>query len=160
MGRKDSNQRNKQTRLWSMYYCLSLIALILVTSHLHFNLYITYISGIGFFVHKLRNLDDHTAAFIVKKLLEGCRRSRSVRDVRAPLTEAILQRICSALSEVCYSPYGSYLSYAIFLTAYIGLLLVSEVVFTSPMQANRSLLFSDVKFIRNPSALLVAINAS
>ena len=119
----------------------------------------TYISGIGFF-HKLRNLEDPTAAFIVKKLLEGCRRSRPVRDVRAPLTEAILQKICSVLPEVCYSPYESYLFRAAFLTAYFGLLRVSKLVFTSPMQANRPLLFSDVKVIRNPSALLVSIKAS
>ena len=92
--------------------------------------------------------------------MEDCRRSRPVKYVREPLTEAILQRICSALPEVYYSPYESYLSHAIFLIAYIGLLLVSEVVFTSPMQAHRSLLFSGVKFIRNPSALLVSIKAS
>ena len=58
----------------------------------------TYISGIGFF-HKLRNLEDPTAAFIVKKLLEGCRRSPPVRDVCAPLTGHITKNLlCIARS--------------------------------------------------------------
>lgn len=119
----------------------------------------TYLSGIGSY-HKLLNLYDPTAAFIIKKMLEGCRRTRPRKDVRAPITEAILQKICSLLPDICYSIYEHYLFQAAYLTAYFGLLRVSELVFTSPMQANRPLLFSDVQVVNDPKALVVSIRAS
>ena len=100
----------------------------------------SYISGVGFY-HKLRNMKDPTAAFIIKKMLEGCKRSRPRKDVRAPITEAILQKICLILPNICYSPYENYLFRAAYLTAYFGLLRVSEIVFTSPIQAQWPLLF-------------------
>ena len=46
-----------------------------------------YLLGISFH-HKLYNLEDPTAAFIVKKLLEGRRRMRPRHDKRAPFTES------------------------------------------------------------------------
>ena len=119
----------------------------------------TYISGVGFY-YKLRNMKDPTAAFIIKKMLEGCKRSRPRKDVRAPITEAILQKICLILPNICYSPYENYLFRAAYLTAYFGLLRVSELVFTSPIQAQRPLLFSDVQIVQNPKALVVSIRAS
>ena len=115
----------------------------------------TYISGIGFF-YKLRSLADRCQKAVgrLQKITPSKRRSCT------PQRGHIAKKICSVLPEVCYSPHESYLFRAAFLTAYFGLLRVSELVFTSPMQANRPLLFSDVKVIGNPSALLVSIKAS
>ena len=119
----------------------------------------TYVSGISFY-HKTHNLEDPTAVFIVKKLLEGFRRKRQRRDVRAPIIEAILQKICSVLSDICFSTYESCLFKASYLPAYNGLLRVSEIVFTNHINANRPLLFSDVQFTDGSQAVLISIRVS
>lgn len=119
----------------------------------------TYLSGISFH-HKLHNLEDPTASFMVKKLLEGCKRMRHNRDVRAPITEPILLRICSVLPNVCFSGYESCLFKAVYLTAYFGLLRVSEIVFTSPLHANRPLLYSDVLLTEGAKSLIISIRLS
>ncbi|MCG7866998.1 MAG: hypothetical protein JAY74_11595, partial [Candidatus Thiodiazotropha taylori] len=68
----------------------------------------TYASGLSFF-HKLYNLTDPTEFFVVKKLLEGCKRLRKRRDVRAPISKPILVRICSVLPAICASNYETLL---------------------------------------------------
>lgn len=119
----------------------------------------TYISGISFY-HKLRDINDPTATFIVKKLLEGCKRIRPRKDVRAPITEEILSKICIVLPDICYSSYESCLFKAAYLTAYYGLLRVSETVFTSQIQADRPLQSSDVQVIESSLALIISIRVS
>lgn len=46
----------------------------------------SYISGISY-VHKLRQLRDPADLFIVKKSLEGLRRLKRTKDLRAPISE-------------------------------------------------------------------------
>ena len=119
----------------------------------------TYVSGISFY-HKIHNLEDPTAVFIVKKLLEGFRRTRQRRDVRAPITVAILQKVCSVLPDICFSTYESCLFKAAYLVAYFGLLRVSEIVFTNQINANRPLLYSDVQVTDGSQAVLISIRVS
>ena len=103
---------------------------------------------------------DTTATFIVKKLLEGCRRTRPQRDVRAPITEAMLGKLCAVLPGICFSRYETILFKAAFLTAYFGLLRVSEVVFTNQFQAFKPLLRTDVQFEDESRALIISIRVS
>lgn len=103
----------------------------------------TYISGISF-VHKIRDWPDPTEQFIVKKLVEGCRRSRPRRDQRAPITLPVLTKVVAALPAVCYSNYEAKLFTAAYLLAYYGMLRVSEIVFTTQAQANKPLLVDDL----------------
>lgn len=119
----------------------------------------TYISGISFH-HKLHQWTDPTAFFIVKKLLEGCRRMRPRSDTRAPITDEILKSICNALPFVCFSQYEATLFKATYLLAYFGLLRVSELVFTSNMLANRPLQTCDVQIETAAQALIVSIRLS
>ena len=119
----------------------------------------TYVSGISCY-HKIHNLEDPTAVFIVKKLLEGFRRTRQRRDVRAPITEAILQKVCPVLPDICFSTYESCLFKAAYLVAYFGLLRVSEIVFTNQINANRPLLYSDVQVTDGSQAVLISIRVS
>lgn len=119
----------------------------------------TYMSGISFY-HKLRDLKDPTALFIVKKLLEGCRRIRPRQDVRAPITEEILNKICIMLPDICYSFYETCLLKAACLTAYYGLLRVSEIVFTCQIQADRPLQPADVQVVESSLALIISIRVS
>lgn len=119
----------------------------------------TYLSGISFH-HKLYHLEDYTAAFIIRKLLEGCRRIRPRYDIRAPITEQVLNRICAVLPEICFSQYECVLFTAAYAAAYYGLMRVSEVVFTSHLQASRPLLKTDVWLGEGENVLFIAIRAS
>lgn len=119
----------------------------------------TYLSAISFH-HKIYDMLDPTTAFVVKKLLEGCRRIRPSYDVRAPITELILARICSVLPEICFSNYECILFKAAFVIAYYGLLRVGEIVFTNPLQANRPLLRTDVWLGEGANVLFISIRVS
>ena len=77
----------------------------------------TYMSSISF-IQKLKNMDDLICSFIIKKMLEGFRCLRSIRDVRLPITKELLVKICSVLQSVCYSAYESILFKAAFCSAY------------------------------------------
>lgn len=119
----------------------------------------SYLSGVAFY-HKLQNYPDPTAAFVVKKLLEGFKRSRRRYDIRAPITENILRRICTVLPDICYSDYEACLFKSAYLLAYFALLRVSEIVFSSYIQADRPLLSEDVKLLHDHTALIITIRLS
>lgn len=119
----------------------------------------TYLSGISF-LHKLHNWNDPTDLFVIRKLLEGCRRIRLRSDVRAPITEAILKSICLSLPFVCTSLYETKLFKAAYFLAFFGLLRVSELVHTTDILHNRPLSASDVKIESGASAVLVTIRYS
>lgn len=117
----------------------------------------TYMSSISF-IHKLKNMDDPTCSFIIKKMLEGFRRLRSIRDVRLPITKELLVKICSALQSVCYSAYESILFKAAFCLAYFGLFRVGELVHTDQRQAGYAVQLADINV--NSNALSVRIRRS
>ncbi|MCG7876876.1 MAG: hypothetical protein N0C90_11155 [Candidatus Thiodiazotropha endolucinida] len=119
----------------------------------------TYTSGISF-QHKLYHWNDPTDLFIIKKLLDGCRRIRPKSDVRAPITISTLKSICHALPFVCFSPYEVLLFKAAYLLAFFGLLRVSELVFTCNMYRNRPLTARDVRIDKDSSAVIVTIRFS
>lgn len=118
-----------------------------------------HLSGLSFH-HKLFDLQDPTTCFIIKKLLEGCRRTRPRHDIRAPITEPLLAKICAVLPEFCWSHYESTLFAAAYTIAYHGLMRVSEVVFTNQLQANRPLLESDVWLGEGHNVLFISIRVS
>lgn len=57
----------------------------------------TYVSGLSFY-HKINGFHDPTDAFIITKLLEGCRRSRNTTDSRSPITLDILRKVLTSLT--------------------------------------------------------------
>ncbi len=87
----------------------------------------TYVCGIQFYL-KMNNCQIRQNHLWSVSLLEGCRRSRKYVDVRAPITETILQRLVAALRFVCFSHYEMVLFRAAFTLAYFGLLRVGEMV--------------------------------
>ena len=104
----------------------------------------TYLLGISFH-HKLYNLEDPTAAFIVKKLLEGRRRMRPRHDKRAPITESEYSQYYQIF---VFSQYERILFRTAYATAFFGVLRISEVVFSSQFQASKPLLEADVRLGR------------
>lgn len=89
----------------------------------------TYLAGLSFY-HKLHYPEDPSASFVFKELLGGCRRKRWHHDERAPITESILRKICLIFPDVCFSRYEACLFKGAYLSAYVGLMRVSEIVYT------------------------------
>ena len=114
---------------------------------------VTYVSGISF-KHKLNSWYDPSQLFVIKKLLEGCKRSRKRCDSRAPVTQKMLNAICQSLATICYNEYESIMFKSVYCLAYYGLLRVSEVTFASVLQADRPLKLRDISFNRDAAVLL------
>lgn len=120
------------------------------------NLYISAIS----FKHKINQWFDHTQSFLVKKLLEGCKRQKNHKDNRSPISYDILKEICRHLPNVCRNPYESKLFTAAYTLAYYGLLRVSEVVVTKSSQTHRALRIDDLTIETGNKALRLKIRIS
>lgn len=119
----------------------------------------TYIAGISF-ICKLNNWVDQTDLFLIKKLLEGCRRSRKRIDTRAPINPTMLREICLALPALCYTRYETSLFKAVYLLAYFGLFRVSELVFTSHLQPHRAVQDGDISFTKDATAVIITLKQS
>ena len=85
-----------------------------------------YISGLSF-DNKFNNFEDYTQMFIVRKMIEGIKRSKlHEKDHRLPITRELLNRILSILSIICTSHYEADLFRAAFLLAFHGFFRVGE----------------------------------
>lgn len=113
----------------------------------------TYIAGINYF-HKLNGFYDITNIFVIQKLLEGCRRGRPCRDIRAPLTMQILISVYNTLPGVCYNNYECKLFSALFVLAYFGLFRVSELVSSL---SDDMLSLSDLSFVDNKKYIIIQL---
>lgn len=116
----------------------------------------TYVAGINYY-HKLHGFYDLNGIFIVKKILEGCHRSRSTRDKRAPLTKHVLLAVCRSLTEVCFDSYEVKLFHSLFTLAYFGMFRVGELVNTNKHQQGNALLNEDVQITRD-SSIIIRLN--
>ena len=77
----------------------------------------SYISGIASTL-RLQGSHDITKHFIVKRMLDGCRRRRGRQDQRRPITIVLLRRIIPALNIVCTNQYEALLFRVAFLLAF------------------------------------------
>ena len=115
----------------------------------------TYISGLAFY-HKINEWYNITDVFIVRKILEGCRRKRSCTDNRAPISLLMLEEICRILPTVTFSEFETGLFKALFTLAYFGLFRVSELVFTQT--TNRAVQINDVKIGRDNTSCSICLH--
>ena len=86
-----------------------------------------YLSGLRFY-HRMHDWPDPLDYFIIRKMLEGCKKSRPGRDHRAPITHNIFCKLLPKLESVCYSAYEAILFKTAFSLAYYGLFRISEVL--------------------------------
>ena len=88
------------------------------------------------------------------------RRFKKTRDLRAPISEELLGKICCALFEVCHSEYEILLFYFCFSLAFCGLFSVEELVYTSEHCAHMPLQIEDIdmQFSTSISAHRVSIS--
>lgn len=104
-----------------------------------------YLTGISFFC-KINGFVDSTQGFIVRKMLEGIKRSKDKqKDQRLPITIDLLRTIFGVLPSVCKSRYELLLFKAAFSLAFFGLLRISEVA-TSNGNGRHIISVSDVSF--------------
>jgi len=90
-----------------------------------------YIAGLSFH-NKINEFDDNTQKFVVRKLIDGIKRSKSPqKDSRLPITMELLVKILSVLPIVCSSHYESELFTAAYTLAYYGLFRVGELTVDS-----------------------------
>ncbi|CAG2223357.1 unnamed protein product [Mytilus edulis] len=95
-----------------------------------------YVTAIGFRCKVLQSqFMDYSQNFIIRKMLEGLKRSKFSKDKRLPITSELLTRIIEKLPLVCYSAYESLLFAAAFSVAFHGFLRVGELVYTKLGQA-------------------------
>ncbi len=105
-----------------------------------------HVSAIAF-AHKANGWKDPSENFIIKKLLEGCRRDNPRVDSRLPITSDILKQLVAVLPAVCKSQYEYVLFKAAFTLAFFGFLRVGEFTCSSKKApTERVLSIHDVSF--------------
>jgi len=117
----------------------------------------SYISGLSFY-HRINGWYSFSDVFIIRKLIQGCRRLRPVVDQRAPITISMLCSICKVLPGVANNTFESALFKAIFSIAFFGLFRVSELVFTD--NGNRSLQSEDVYLDKDKKHVSLCLRVS
>lgn len=94
--------------------------------------------------------------FIVKKYLEGLRRLKRTKDLRASISEKLLFKVGSALHDVCFSEYETFLYRAVF--SFNGLLKVRELAYTSAQCTRVQLTIRDIKFYTSKRTPCISIH--
>ena len=130
---------------------ISLENLIHYVAHLSaqkksYNTIATYIKGISYYL-KLRNKQDFTSSFIIKKMLDGAKNKSQRPDIRTPITPSILVKLVNGADVGCSSQYEAVLFKNVFLMAFSCFLRVSEFCVgskSSKMDAHKVLGISDI----------------
>ena len=79
------------------------------------------------------------------------RRLKKTKDLRAPISEELLGKICCAPLEVCYSEYKILLCRSVFSLAFYSLFMVGELVYTSEHCAHVPLQIGDIDMLFSTS---------
>lgn len=93
----------------------------------------TYISAINFKC-KMSQFVDFANNFLVRKMLEGMRRTNKKKDTRLPISRELLHKIINALPLVCTSNFEAALFSSAFSIAFHGFLRVGEIAMNKPCQ--------------------------
>jgi len=108
-----------------------------------------YISGLSFY-NKVNDFEDNTQKFVIRKMIEGIKRSKSKRsDTRLPITRDLLAKILNSLPLVCSSHYEAKLFMAAFSLAFHGLMRVGELTVGNKSSDTHTISFHDVKISNN-----------
>lgn len=117
---------------------------------------VSYISGLSYF-HKINDLTDNTQKFVIRKLLEGYKRSsQSGKDSRLPITRELLHKILCILPAVCKNKYENMLFSAAFSMAFHGFLRVGELTVDGKTGQLHTILFQNTKVDEHQIQLFLA----
>ncbi|XP_071146703.1 integrase/recombinase xerD homolog isoform X2 [Mytilus edulis] len=120
----------------------------------------SYISGLSFF-SKINNYTDCFNTFVVRKLLEGMKRSQNrPKDVRLPITLDLLLKINNVLPAVCHNDFETKLFQASFSLAFSGFLRVGELTADHKHASTQShaIEYNDIKI--NLSSIEIRLRSS
>ncbi|CAG2240910.1 unnamed protein product [Mytilus edulis] len=92
----------------------------------------SHISALSY-VHKMLNIQDPTALFIIRKALKGCENLTPSADARLPITKAILDKMIINLPSVVRLHVHQLLLKTIFLVAFNGFFRLGELVVRSTL---------------------------
>lgn len=112
-----------------------------------------YVNAIGFQC-KMKDVKDITRHFIIQKVLEGLKRSMSVRQSRLPITGNILLAILKVLPSVCSNLYESYLFSAAYCLAFAAFLRISELAVSNKRYVSSVLSLADTTFCKGESVTI------
>lgn len=103
-----------------------------------------YLAGVSFHL-QISGFSDPTKFFVVRKMLEGLRRSNPSKDVRSPITFPLLKRIVKVLQTICTNKYEYCLFSSAFLLAYFALLRVGEITVSNKNGPDRVIGINDIE---------------
>jgi hypothetical protein len=129
-------------------YVAHLYQLGYASSSIHSN-----ISIISYY-HKLYQLDDPTASFLVKKVLAGVSKSIPSRDLRAPITPSLLLSLVNSCPFISKSQYNSDLMSAMYLLAFHAFLRIGEITVNQSKSSNPNLIQLHQISLSNDQAVL------
>jgi hypothetical protein len=107
-----------------------------------------YLSALNFEC-KLSQLEDFSNNFIIRKMLEGLRRSNKKKDTRLPISKELLSNLITVLPSVCASDYEAALFSAAFSVAFFGCLRVGEFTLSKQSQMHQVIGIENIKCITN-----------
>ncbi|KAK6165930.1 hypothetical protein SNE40_022736 [Patella caerulea] len=108
-----------------------------------------YISGLSFH-SQINNLPDPTNSYLIKKILEGFKRSKGpTTDTRLPITYQLLTNIIGSLGNVCTTVFETKLFAAAFSLAFHGCFRVGELTFDPRNAQNHHLTLKNIRFLRD-----------
>ena len=131
--------------------------LYLASKQLSSNTVQSYLAGLSFFIKCSGNV-DHTGAFIVKKLIEGMRRTGVHSMKRAPITLHNLIHIIRILPNICSSSSESELFAALFSFTFFGFFRVGELTVTDRLSSSKIVALQDIEI--NSSSIRVNLRFS
>jgi len=85
----------------------------------------TYISALGYH-HKIKNIQDPTQNFVVKKCLQGYQNKKRALDIRLPITPSIMKQLIISLTHTRKSYFARVLFKSMYLLAFHCFLRIGE----------------------------------
>ena len=106
----------------------------------------SHLSAISY-VHKLKNIFDPTANFLIRKLVDAVAKRSQSSDTRLPITRTLLHSLGSKIQAVYLDNYTQLLFKAMFYVAWYGCLRVGE--FTLTPKSEHCISLADLTFTEN-----------
>ena len=104
-----------------------------------------YIAGLGFY-SKINNMEDNTQKFVIRKMLEGVKRTtKSQSDTRLPITKVLLGKILNIIPVVTKNNFELQLFRAVYSLAFYGFLRVGELTVGGKNNSNHVICIEDTK---------------
>jgi len=114
----------------------------------------TYVSILNY-VHKLSGFEEIAGNFVIKKMLQGLKKSTAKSDLRLPITHSILKALVTSLEHLNFSYFLKSLLKAMYLIAFHAFLRIGEI--TQSGNPANNITWQAVQFLLDDKAVPYAI---